>query len=307
MSSTSLNKFSSILLFKHKYSMSQKHINNSNNNNNNSPKNNSNITGKNIQIKHDVAKEKFLEKSKDKFSKYEDADIEDNSNSEDECESTDYTSNSYKYKPSAIDSFNDDYMSDVFLTTRSNSPLSQTHKYNLHKDDIDETCKNQEQLQQHLPHNKLTTNKSYSVCDSNYLTCKNTRSSTGGGSPSLLNNRRQSAPVTLGSDNYSKEQIVDQMEKEQERVVLKLIKQIHQLKTENQHLKKELQQQQQPKPSSNVKKNNSVSSTGSRDSTYRVYHSRSLSSASTVYNPRHNSISSANVRDTVITDFESLK
>lgn len=300
MSATSLNKFSNILLFKHKYSMSQK--NSASNSNNKKPA----APSKNVQIKNDVSKAKFLERSREKFSKYEDADIEDNSNSEDECDIIEYSSTIAKQKYSALDCMNDDYFSDVAISTRSSSPLSQEQKYNLSKENDQETTKKA----QKLPYNKLVTNRSYSACDSKYLPDQRPKSKAT--SPVLLQqhlkNRRQSAPVTLESQSFSKGQIVDQMEKEQERVVLKLIKQIHQLKSENQHLKKELQHHNiQQKPSSVIRKNNSVSSSSSRDSAYGIHHNRSHSSASTMYNPRHNSITSATIRDSVLTDFESLK
>lgn len=306
MSATSLNKFSNILLFKHKYSMGQKNSNSNNNSNSTTNTKKPTATGKNVQIKHDVSKAKFLERSKEKFSKYEDADIEDNSNSEEECDIIEYSSAIAKQKYSALDSLNDDYFSDVAISTRSSSPLSQEQKYSLNKENDQDSTKKQ----QKLPYNRLVSNRSYSACDSKYLPDQRPKSKTT--SPVLLNqnlkNRRQSAPVTLESQAFSKGQIVDQMEKEQERVVLKLIKQIHQLKTENQHLKKELQHHNiQQKPSPVIRKNNSVSSSSSRDSTYGIHHNRSISSASTIYNPRHNSITSATIRDSVLTDFESLK
>ncbi|XBW36106.1 hypothetical protein QEN19_001682 [Hanseniaspora menglaensis] len=275
MSTTSLTKLGNIL-FKNKYSMGHQ---------------NNETKTKNVQIKYDLVKEKFLEKTR--YGKFEDADVEDNTISEDEIDTPDYSISNKHHKSGIID--DEEYLSEVFMTTRSNSPLVHEQRYILEGP----------QGKINLPTDTFNIANGYPVSNE----AKYIRSKSVAASPELMKNtfknRRQSAPVTLERHNYLKEKIVDQMEKEQERVVLKLIKQIHQLKSENQQLKKELQMSQSHKTSTNVKKNNSISSASSRDSTYQ--HQRSLSNASTVYNPRQNSVASTSIRDTVLTDFDSLK
>ncbi|SGZ41862.1 uncharacterized protein HGUI_04063 [Hanseniaspora guilliermondii] len=203
--------------------------------------------------------------------KQEDADIEDNNLIDD----------NYDKKKNNITSYmdlHDDYGSDVFFTTRSNSPLSQTKS----------ACEERK--------------VSFS---SRYLPETNFDKKKSNASPLLLTtkkNRRQSAPAT---SMHTKEQIVDEMEKEQERVVLKLMKQIHELKAENQLLKKELSMHIGSRGNS-FSKRNEVYSDRSTNSVLQT-HGRTLSNASTVYNPRNNSVSSTSFRENVLTDFESLK
>lgn len=247
MSSASLNKISSIL-FKHKLM--------------------SKYTESRLKQKEDY----FDPKSPNNVSlKQEDADIEDNNLIDD----------NYDKKKNNITSYmdlHDDYGSDVFFTTRSNSPLSQTKS----------ACEERK--------------VSFS---SRYLPETNFDKKKSNASPLLLTtkkNRRQSAPAT---SMHTKEQIVDEMEKEQERVVLKLMKQIHELKAENQLLKKELSMHIGSRGNS-FSKRNEVYSDRSTNSVLQT-HGRTLSNASTVYNPRNNSVSSSSFRENVLTDFELLK
>lgn len=272
MSSTSLNKFSNILLFKHK------------------------IMSKYTESRTKHQEEYFDPKSPNSLStKQEDADVEDNNLLDDAFEKR---SNNF----SVYLDHRDDYGSDVFLTTRSNSPLSQTRSTNTVKP---------------LVERKVSFSKPARVPKDEGITLlEKKRSSSIAASPLLLTttisntnkkNRRQSAPVTSVNTHHTKEQIVDEMEREQERVVLKLMKQIHDLKTENQHLKRELTAFQGSRGNSFSKRTDTYSDRNSSMSSVFPSHTRTLSNASTVYNPRNNSVSTTSFRENVLTDFESLK
>lgn len=271
MSSASLNKFSNILLFKHK--LMSKYTDS--------------------RIKHQ--EEYFDPRSLDSLSiKQEDADVEDNNMLDETYEK--------RYNNFSEYMNHDDYGSDVFFTTRSNSPLSQTRSGHTVK-----------------PHSERTvsfSNPARVPKDDGIVLLEKKRSSSIAASPLLLTttigntnkkNRRQSAPVLSMNASHSKEQIVDEMEREQERIVLKLMKQIHDLKTENQQLKRELTGFKGSRGNSFSKRPETHSDRNSSMNSVFPSHTRTLSNASTVYNPRNNSVSSSSFRESVLTDFESLK
>ena len=271
MSSASLNKFSNILLLKHK------------------------LMNKYTDSKVKYQEEYFDPRSVDSLSnKQEDADVEDNNMLDETCQK--------RYNNFSEYMDHDEYVSDVFFTTRSNSPLSQTKSGHLVK-----------------PHNERTvsfSNPARVPKNEDIVLLEKKRSSSIAASPLLLSttisntnkkNRRQSAPALSMNASYSKEQLVDEMEREQERVVLKLMKQIHDLKTENQQLKRELTGFKGSRGNSFSRRPETHNDRNSSMSSAFPSHARTLSNASTVYNPRNNSVSSSSFRESVLTDFESLK